>query len=81
MKVFHQKYYSGYYGVWYQPRALASKTLDMSKDPDKNYRTLENAMAKLFKNYPPVLAKPSDALPIRLGTCRRHLPNPADISM
>jgi hypothetical protein len=36
--------------VW---RGSASKTLDMSKDPDKNYRNLEKAMAKLFKNYPP----------------------------
>ena len=41
--------------VW---RGLASKTLDMSKDPDKNYRTLEKAMAKLFKNYPPGIGKP-----------------------
>ena len=40
--------------VW---RGLASKTLDMSKDPDKNYRTLEKAMAKLFKNYPPGVDK------------------------
>ena len=36
--------------VW---RGSASKTLDLSKDPDKNYRTLEKAMAKLFRNYPP----------------------------
>ena len=35
--------------VW---RGAASKTLDLSKDPDKNYRTLEKAMAKLFRNYP-----------------------------
>ena len=35
--------------VW---RGSASKTLNISKDPDKNYRTLEKAMAKLFKNYP-----------------------------
>jgi hypothetical protein len=40
--------------VW---RGLASKTLDMTKDPDKNYRTLEKAMAKLFKNYPPSVGK------------------------
>jgi hypothetical protein len=32
--------------------------LDMSTDPDKNYRTLEKAMAKLFKNYPPGVDKP-----------------------
>ena len=36
--------------VW---RGSASKTLNLSKDPDKNYRTLEKAMAKLFRNYPP----------------------------
>jgi beta-galactosidase GanA len=36
--------------VW---RGFASKTLDLKKDPDKNYQTLEKAMAKLFKNYPP----------------------------
>jgi len=36
--------------VW---RGSAAKTLDIKKDPDKNYRNLEKAMAKLFKNYPP----------------------------
>ena len=36
--------------VW---RGAASNTLDLKKDPDKNYRTLEKAMTKLFKNYPP----------------------------
>lgn len=36
--------------VW---RGSASKTLNLSKDADKNYRTLEKAMAKLFRNYPP----------------------------
>ena len=35
--------------VW---RGSASKTLDIKKDPDKNYRNLQKAMAKLFKNYP-----------------------------
>jgi hypothetical protein len=34
--------------------------LDMSSDPDKNYRTLEKAMAKLFKNYPPRVDKPAE---------------------
>ena len=38
--------------VW---RGSGSKTLDIKKDPDKNYRNLEKAMAKLFKNYPPGL--------------------------
>jgi hypothetical protein len=36
--------------VW---RGSAAKTLDIKKDPDKNYRNLDKAMAKLFKNYPP----------------------------
>lgn len=36
--------------VW---RGSASKTLDIKKDPDKNYRNLEKAMARLFRNYPP----------------------------
>jgi hypothetical protein len=36
--------------VW---RGSASNTLDIKKDPDKNYRNLEKAMAKLFRNYPP----------------------------
>ncbi len=36
--------------VW---RGSAAKTLDIKKDPDKNYRNLEKAMVKLFKNYPP----------------------------
>ena len=40
--------------VW---RGAASKTLDISKDPDKNYRNLEKALAKLFKNYPPGMGK------------------------
>ncbi len=40
--------------VW---RGSAAKTLDIKKDPDKNYRNLEKAMAKLFKNYPPAVGK------------------------
>jgi len=36
--------------IW---RGDASKTIDLKKDPDKNYKTLQKAMAKLFKNYPP----------------------------
>lgn len=40
--------------VW---RGDASKTLDLKKDPDKNYRTLQKAMTKLFKNYPPPPSK------------------------
>ncbi len=40
--------------VW---RGTASKTLDLSTDPDKNYRSLQKAMAKLFRNYPPGTGK------------------------
>ena len=36
--------------IW---RGDASKSIDLKKDPDKNYKTLQKAMAKLFKNYPP----------------------------
>ena len=36
--------------VW---RGDATKTLDPKTDPDKNYKNLQKAMAKLFKNYPP----------------------------
>jgi hypothetical protein len=39
--------------VW---RGDAVKTIDLKTDPDKNYKNLQKAMAKLFKNYPP---KPS----------------------
>jgi hypothetical protein len=40
--------------VW---RGDAAKALDTKKDPDKNYKDLEKAMAKLFKNYPPAPGK------------------------
>lgn len=36
--------------IW---RGDVTKTLEPSKDPDKNYRNLQKALAKLFKNYPP----------------------------
>jgi hypothetical protein len=36
--------------VW---RGDAVKTIDLKTDPDKNYKNLQKAMAKLFKNYPP----------------------------
>jgi hypothetical protein len=36
--------------IW---RGDATKTIDLKKDPEKNYKKLQNAMAKLFKNYPP----------------------------
>jgi hypothetical protein len=36
--------------IW---RGDASKTVYLKKDPNKNYQTLQKAMAKLFKSYPP----------------------------
>jgi hypothetical protein len=36
--------------IW---RGDASKTLDLKKDPDKNYKNLQRVMTKLLKNYPP----------------------------
>jgi hypothetical protein len=36
--------------IW---RGDASKTIALKKDPNKNYQTLQKAMAKLFRNYPP----------------------------
>jgi len=36
--------------IW---RGDATKTIDLKKDPDKNYRNLQKAMIKLFRNYPP----------------------------
>jgi hypothetical protein len=36
--------------VW---RGAAEKTLDIKKDPDKNYENLQKAVAKMLKNYPP----------------------------
>jgi uncharacterized protein DUF4136 len=36
--------------VW---RGSVSKTLDIKKDPDKNYKNLEKAVAKLLRNFPP----------------------------
>lgn len=38
-------------------RGTAVKTLDIKEDPAKNYRNLEKAMAKPFKNYPPGMGK------------------------
>ncbi len=40
--------------VW---RGDAHKTIDLKRDPNKNYGNLQKAMAKLFKNYPPQLTK------------------------
>ena len=40
--------------VW---RGDGTKTIDLKKDPDKNYRDLQKAMTKLFKNYPPQAGK------------------------
>ena len=36
--------------IW---RGDAGKTIDIKKNPDKNYKNLQKAVAKLFKNYPP----------------------------
>jgi hypothetical protein len=36
--------------VW---RGSVSKTLNINKDPDKNYQNLEKAVGKLLKKYPP----------------------------
>ena len=40
--------------VW---RGDGTETIDLKKNPDKNYRNLQKAMAKLFKNYPPQAGK------------------------
>jgi len=40
--------------VW---RGDAVKTIDLKKDPEKNYKNLQKVMAKLFKNYPPKVSK------------------------
>ncbi len=36
--------------VW---QGSAEKTLDIKKDPEKNYQNLQKAVAKMLKNYPP----------------------------
>lgn len=36
--------------VW---RGSATKSLDIKKDPDKNYKNLEKAVVKLLRNFPP----------------------------
>ena len=36
--------------VW---RGDATKSIDLKEDPNKNYRNLQKAVAKIFKNYPP----------------------------
>ena len=40
--------------VW---RGDVTKILDLNKNPDKNYRALQKAVRKLFKNFPPALNK------------------------
>jgi len=40
--------------VW---RGASAKTLDIKKDPEKNYQNLQKAVAKLLKNYPPGAGK------------------------
>jgi Domain of unknown function (DUF4136) len=36
--------------IW---RGDATKAIDLNKDPNKNYKNLQKAMVKLFKNFPP----------------------------
>jgi len=36
--------------VW---RGDATKSLNLKRDPEKNYKDLQKSMAKLFRNYPP----------------------------
>ena len=36
--------------IW---RGGATKSIELKKDPNKNYKNLQKALAKLFKNYPP----------------------------
>jgi Domain of unknown function (DUF4136) len=36
--------------IW---RGSARKSLDLKKDPDKNYKNLEKAVAKLLRHFPP----------------------------
>ena len=40
--------------IW---RGDATKTVDLKQNPDKNYKNLQKAMTKLFKNYPPQPSK------------------------
>ena len=40
--------------IW---RGDATKTIDLKKNPDKNYRNLQKVMARVFKNYPPPRSK------------------------
>ena len=40
--------------VW---RGDAIKTINLKTDPNKNYKTLQKVMTKLFKNYPPNRSK------------------------
>ena len=40
--------------IW---RGDATKALSPSKDPQKNQKNLEKAMAQLLKNYPPPVKK------------------------
>jgi hypothetical protein len=45
---------SGKQLIW---RGSATKTLNPPKDPDKRQRNLDNAVAKLLKNFPPPVKK------------------------
>jgi hypothetical protein len=47
--------------VW---QGTATKTLNPSKDPQKNQEKLQKAMAKLLKNYPPPVKMETIAYPL-----------------
>jgi hypothetical protein len=47
-------YQSGKQLIW---RGSATKTLNPPKDPEKKQRNLDNAVAKLLKNFPPPIKK------------------------
>jgi hypothetical protein len=36
--------------IW---RGSATKSVDIKKDPDKNYKNLKKSVAKLLQNFPP----------------------------
>ena len=40
--------------IW---RGDATKSIELKKDPEKNYKNLQKVMTKLFKNYPPPTSK------------------------
>ena len=53
--------------VW---RGDACKAVDLRKNPEKNYKNLHKAMAKLFGNYPPPPNPSVSELHESRGICR-----------